>query len=323
MIAIAAAGIVFSIGCANGRAEGASRETRQTGQTGATGQDATLFDGERALGHAKALTALGPRPPGSDALEKARQYIESQLKSFGLEPQRDAFEAMTPDPALPRVTLVNLWADIPGPGDRIVIVGGHYDTKLMKGMTFVGANDGGSSAAILLELGRVFARTRPPFTVRLAFFDGEEAIAAWSSSDGLYGSKRMAARLRASGEAKKISAAIVVDMVGDRLLRIPRERLSTPWLVDHVWRTGQRLGYGTAFVDHEQAVEDDHTPFGQIGIPAADLIDFEYGPVPGSNAYWHTAEDTIDKLSSRSLEIVGRTVAESVRTLVEQGQTPP
>ena len=316
--------IVFSAGCANGRAEGARRETKPA-QAPTTGKSAAsgLFDGSRALGHVKALVALGPRPPGSDAIEKARLYIEKEIRSMGLEPKRDPFEALTPDPALPKVGMANLTADIPGKSDRLVIIGGHYDTKIMKGMTFVGANDGGSSAAILLELGRVLSASKPYFTVRLAFFDGEEAIVDWSSSDGLYGSKHMAARLRAAGEDKRVAAMILVDMVGDRLLRIPRERLSTPWLVDHVWRTAQRLGYGDVFVDVLQAVEDDHVPFRQIGIAAADLIDFEYGPDWGSNAYWHTPEDTADKLSDISLEIVGRTVAESVRTLVDQGRDHP
>jgi hypothetical protein len=264
-------------------------------------------DGARALADVERLAAIGERPPGSPGAERGRQLILDALRGAGLDPSRRDFTAYTPHPDLPKVELANLTVDLPGPG-RTVIVGGHYDAKLSPGIAFVGANDGGSSTAVLLELARCLAARGAPAAVRLAFFDGEEALVSWSDADSLYGSKRMAADLAASAERGRVAAMVNVDMVGDRDLAFFRETLSTPWVFAALERSGGRLGHGGLFGGPRAAIEDDHLPFLRIGVPAADLIDFEYGPGPGSNDYWHTAADTPDKLSAASLAAAARIV---------------
>lgn len=273
------------------------------------------FDGERALAHAAAMVELGPRPLGTEALEENRRYIEEQLRAVGLEPRRDGFEADTPIGAVP---MANVLADIPAAGgDRgsVLLLGGHYDTKLYEAVEFVGANDGASSAGILLELGRVLTEHPPPVPVRLVFFDGEEAVVRWSPLDGTYGSRHMVARLQEEGRLGEIGALILFDMVGDAELSIPREVNSTDWLMDVIWDAGAELGYDSAFPDRVHAIEDDHLPFRRVGIDAVDLIDFEYGP---GNRYWHSPFDTLDKLSATSFQIVGETVLHALPRVGER-----
>jgi hypothetical protein len=275
---------------------------------------ASCVDGARAMEDVLKLAAIGERPPGSPGAEVARQLIIDELRRAGLEPKRRDFTAYTPHPDLAKVGLANITADVPGPG-RTVIVGGHYDAKLLPGVAFVGANDGGSSTAVLLEIARCLAAHGSPASVRLAFFDGEEALVSWSDADGLYGSKRMAADLAASEERDRLAAMVNVDMVGDRDLSIFRETLSTPWVFATLERSAGRLGHGALFDGPRAAIEDDHVPFLRIGVPAADLIDFEYGPGPGSNDYWHTAADTPDKLSAASLAAAARIVVGALEEL--------
>jgi Zn-dependent M28 family amino/carboxypeptidase len=184
---------------------------------------------------------------------------------------------------------------------------GHYDTKRFDGFDFVGANDGGSSAAVILELARGVARLEPPppVTVWLVLLDGEEALLQWSDTDSRYGSRHLAERLEASGELKRVQAFILVDMVGDRGLGIQRDMYSAPWLQDLVWAHAQRLGHSDHFLESRIYIEDDHLPFAQRGVPTVDLIDFQYGP---TNSFWHSPEDTLDKLSAGSLQAVGETL---------------
>jgi Zn-dependent M28 family amino/carboxypeptidase len=212
--------------------------------------------------------------------------------------------------------MTNVIAEWPGRGREIVAIGGHYDTKVFEKFRFVGANDGGSSTALLIELGRVLAprfRAEPPASTRwLLFFDGEEAQVEWSAADSLYGSRAMVAALRASGDLARLRALVVGDMIGDRDLVIPRESQSTPWLTEIVWATARRLGLERHFPDRSQSVEDDHAPFLDAGVAAAVLIDLDYGGPPGRNANWHTAEDTLDKLSAESLRVVGTVILEAL-----------
>jgi Zn-dependent M28 family amino/carboxypeptidase len=205
--------------------------------------------------------------------------------------------------------MVNVIAEWPGRRPDVVAVGGHYDTKVFTSFRFVGANDGGSSAALLLELGRVLAarhRAAPPlYTHWLLFFDGEEAQGQWSPTDSLYGSRALVAALRGSGEIVRLRALVVADMIGDRDLGIRRESASTPWLTDLVWGVARRLGHERHFLPERQPVDDDHVPFLDAGVAATLLMDFEYGGGPGQNTYWHTAEDTPDKVDPQSLRVVG------------------
>lgn len=250
--------------------------------------------------------AFGPRPSGSSALAQARAYIVGELKQMGLQVREQAFTAQTPDGA---IRMVNVIGVLPGRQRDVILLGGHYDTKYFPAFRFVGANDGGSSTALLLELARSLARARRDFTYWIVFFDGEEARREWSARDGIYGSRHMVAELRRTGELSRIRAVVVVDMVGDKALNIRREPASTPWLTDLIWGSARRLGYRAHFVDEALAVEDDHSPFLRAGVPATLLIDFDYGP------YWHTPEDTLDKVSPRSLGIVGEVLLDALPAL--------
>jgi glutaminyl-peptide cyclotransferase len=260
------------------------------------------LDGAAALRHVERLVAIGPRPAGSPGAARAREYIVGQLREAGLRVRVDAFEADTPEGRLPMANVIGV---LPGRRPDVVLLGGHYDTKAFR-FRFVGANDGGSSAGLLLELARRLARGRHEFTYWVVFFDGEEARRAWTATDSLYGSRRMAAELARAGELPRV--VIVVDMIGDRDLAIRREALSSPWLTDLIWQTAHRLGRGPQFLPQTIAVEDDHLPFLRQGVPAALLIDFDYPP-------WHTPDDTLDKLSARSLTIVGEVLLEALPAL--------
>ena len=264
--------------------------------------DSLTFNGGRAFEDLRRLVALGPRPSGSRALEKARQEILRQLRQAGVAAEEERFVASTPAGSVP---MVNVIAKIPGARRQVVIVAGHYETKRFDEFPFVGANDGGSSAAFLLEMARVLATRKAGFTYWVVFFDGEEAFQQFTETDGLYGSRHLVQKLTADGELSRVEALILVDMIGDARLNIHREYNSTPWLTDMVFRSAQRLGYDKYFQDEPRAYEDDHIPFVNAGVAATDLLDFDYGP---SNRYWHTAQDTLDKCSPISLTIIGRVV---------------
>lgn len=271
------------------------------------------FDGARALRDVERLVAIGPRPPGSPALARARTYIATELRGAGWRVREQPFTAHTPRGPL---TMTNVIAEWPGRGTEIVAVGGHYDTKVFEKFRFVGANDGGSSTALLIELGRVLAprlRATPPASTRwLVFFDGEEAQVEWSATDSLYGSRALVAALRASGKLTRLRALVVADMIGDRDLVIRRDTQSTPWLSGLVWAVARRLGFERYFPDEPQTVQDDHAPFLDAGVAAMVLIDLDYGGPPGRNAYWHTPEDTPDKLSAESFRAVGTVILEAL-----------
>lgn len=277
---------------------------------------ASGFDGQRALRHVERLVAFGPRPSGSPALARARAYMVAELRRAGLRVREHGFIGTTPDGPIP---MVNVIAELPGRRPEVIVLAGHYDTKRFDAFRFVGANDGGSSAGLLLELASVLAARHrgapPPVTYWIVFFDGEEARREWSASDSLYGSRAFVEALRASGELRRLRAAVVVDMIGDRDLGIRRESASTPWLTELLWRTARRLGHGAHFLDAVHAIDDDHRPFLEAGVPAALLIDFDYGGRPGENAFWHTPEDTLDKLSARSLAVVGEALLEALPAL--------
>ena len=273
------------------------------------------FNGGRAFEDLKRLVSFGPRPSGSPALVQAREWLVHELRSAGAQVEEDSFTASTPIGPIP---MTNLIAKFPGSGRETVIVAGHYDTKRFDDFRFVGANDGGSSAALLLELARVLNGQKHALNYWLVFFDGEEAVRTqWEGTDNTYGSRHMVEKLSDSGELSRIKALILVDMIGDAQLRIPRESNSTPWLTDLVFRTAQRLAYSKYFVNSEGAVEDDHIPFINAGVSALDLIDLDYGP---NGSYWHTAQDTPDHCSPLSLTIVGRVVAASLQELDKSPQ---
>jgi glutaminyl-peptide cyclotransferase len=258
--------------------------------------DEPRVDGAAALRHVERLVAIGPRVAGTPGATRARAYIIAELKKLGVKVDVRAFEADTPHG---RLSFANVIAILPGRRGDVILLGGHYDTKYFKAFRFVGANDGGSSAALLLELTRLLAATPREYTYWVVWFDGEEARESWTATDSLYGSRRLAAELTQAGRLPR--AMVLVDMIGDRDLGILRDTYSTPWLSDLLWATAARLGHARHFLGTAMGVEDDHAPFLKAGVPAALLIDFDYPP-------WHTADDTLDKVSPRSLAVVGDVV---------------
>lgn len=269
------------------------------------------FDGARAYEQVAKLVSFGPRPPGSDAIHSAQDYIHSQLAGFGCAVDEDSFNAPTP---IGNVAMKNIVAKIPGTGQGVILLLTHYDTLRLD--NFVGAEDGGSSSGLMLEMARDLCGAKPQNNaVWIAFLDGEEAqmvqngVAQWSDADSVYGSRELAARMAVSGELKRVRAAILADMIGQYNLRIERESTSTPSLTDLVWKTATRLGYGNIFVPQKTTVEDDHGPFLKRSVPAVDIIDLD------GYQYWHTPGDRLDKVSAASLAAVGYVILTTVQEL--------
>ena len=265
----------------------------------AAGVTTTPFDSSRAFEHMRQLVAIGPRPSGSAGIQQARDYIEAQLKEIGLTPQEQAFEAQTPFGV---VRMVNVIARIPGARPERILITGHFDTKLYRQFRFVGANDGGSSAAMLLELARVLKARKNAYTIELVFFDGEEAVLPeWGGTDHTYGSRHYVETAKRDGSIASIKAMILFDMIGDRNLTIRKDSNSTPWLTDIIWEAARRQKLDAEFLSASTQIEDDHLPFLKAGVPSVDIIDLEY-------PQWHTAQDTLDAVSARSLQVVGDVV---------------
>ncbi len=254
------------------------------------------FDSGRAWEHLRQLVAIGPRPSGSPAIEQTRKYIKEQLGAAGLTAVEQIWDDQTP---IDKVRMVNLVATIPGARKERIIVAGHYDTKLYRQFRFVGASDGGSSAAFLLELARVLKARRNPFTIELLFLDGEEArMPDWHGTDNTYGSRHYVEMARRDGSLTTLKTLVLIDMIGDRDLDIRRDTNSTPWLTNMIWEAAKRQNLDDYFVTDSTRVEDDHLPFLAAGVPSVDIIDLDYEP-------WHTAKDTLDAVSARSLQVVG------------------
>jgi Zn-dependent M28 family amino/carboxypeptidase len=270
---------------------------------------APQFSGQSALEFTARAVALGPRPVATDAHAKLERMIVDHLRASGWEFIDDAFDARTP--AGPK-RMRNLIGRLRGTSGRAVVISGHYDTKLMPGITFVGANDAGSSTGFLMELARILPKHKPADDIYLVWFDGEEAIAEWTATDSLYGSRHLAERWNRDGTARRIKALINVDMIGDRDLDLVYETTGTAWLRELVWKTADELGYARQFTRNAGYIGDDHHPFLAIGVPAIDLIDFNYGP---QHRWWHTEEDTMDKLSAASLQAVGDVIIRALKKL--------
>lgn len=283
----AAALVLFTAACANAQTPPPASSP------------APAFDSARAFEHLKRIVEIGPRPAGSPGAQKTRDYIRAQMKQLGVAVSDQAFEAKTP--AGP-VQMVNLRATIPGPGQGRLIIAGHYDTKRFEEFAFVGANDAGSSTAFLIELARVLKDRRNALTIELLFLDGEEAIGEWETGN-TFGSRHYVLEAgQNAASLRQIKAMILVDMIADRELVLKRETNSTPWLVDAIWSAARQLKR-PEFSDETTVVEDDHLPFLRAGIPAVDIIDLEYPDA--TMRYWHTAEDTLDKVSPHGLQVVG------------------
>lgn len=272
------------------------------------------FPGTKAYDYARDFVAVGPRWVGSPGHAKAEQFLRSHFQHDQLED--DAFQANTP---IGLVNLHNFIVRFPGKKDGAIVLGTHYETNYpLRNINFVGANDGGSTTGLLLaiadDLRAQVARnkTLEGYSVWLVFFDGEEAFESWSASDSTYGSRHLAAKWGRDGTLGKIKAFLLADMIGDKDLDIQRESRSTGWLVDLVRQAAKKYGYERYFFQRDEAVDDDHLPFVQRGVPSIDIIDLDYGP---DNSYHHTAQDTLDKISAKSLTIDGDVFLETIRLI--------
>jgi glutaminyl-peptide cyclotransferase len=261
-------------------------------------QAAPRFDSNRAWEHLRQLVSFGPRPAGSAGIEQSRGYIKKQLAAVQVPFVEQTWDARTP---LGAVRMVNLIATVRGTSPDRLVIAGHYDTKRFRDFRFVGANDGGSSAAFLIELARVLKGRRNALTIELLFLDGEEAVIQWQGDDRTYGSRHYVESARNNGTLASLRAMVLVDMIGDRDLQIRRDLNSTPWLTNVLWDAARREKLGAYFSSDSTQIEDDHLPFIQAGVPAVDIIDLEY-------AVWHTAGDTLDAVSAHSLQVVGDVV---------------
>jgi Zn-dependent M28 family amino/carboxypeptidase len=259
------------------------------------------FNGQRALDDIRQLVAIGPRVAGTSGAQAARDYIRKQLQAVGVAVEEQPFDATTPNG---RVKMVNLRATFPAAGGMSksrLVIGGHYDTKLFKEFTFVGANDGGSSAAFLIELARVLKARKSPVTIELLFLDGEEAVFEWAGSDHTYGSRHYVATAKKDGSLATLKAFVLVDMIGDHDLRIKRDLNSTSWLTTVVWDAARQKKLDRYFAPESTAIEDDHLEFTAASVPSVDIIDLEFDA-------WHTSGDTLNAVSAGSLQIVGDVV---------------
>lgn len=313
--------LAFSLGlaaCRNESTANSNAGTQNTPPPAASPQPSTpqssAFDGSRAFEHVRKQVDFGPHPAGSSELAQTREYITSELKSYGLSVTLDEWRATTP---FGDRQMVNVVAELPSESSDVVIISSHYDTKFFKQFRFVGANDGGSSTGTLLEIARVLAaaQPKPRLTYRFVFFDGEEAFCEeWEQChnpdgpDNTYGSRRYVAQLKAKNEMQRVRAMILLDMIGSKDLEIGRDDgMSTRWLVDAIWQTARDTGHADVFVNRlEDVGGDDHEPFLKAGIESVDLIQLSSYP------YWHTADDTLDKVSPGSLKIVGDVVIASL-----------
>ncbi len=318
--------MLLLVGCPSGANKSSGNSATPSSSSSPVTSGYSGFDGQRAFEHVRKQVEFGPRPPGSPELEKTREYLIDQLKSYGLKVSTDEFHSVTP---VGDRKMVNITAELPGESTDVIIISSHYDTKLFKDIKFVGADDAGSSTGALLELARVMAagNRKPKLTYWFVFFDGEEAFCFnWDEChnpnpadpksplpDNTYGSRRYVAQLIEKKELKRGRAMILLDMIGYKNLQFGRDDMSTRWLVDIVWETAKHMGHGNEFADRVEGVGgDDHEPFLRAGIDSLDIIQL------GSYEYWHTKDDTLDKVSAKSLQIVGDVLLASLPKIEER-----
>ena len=272
----------------------------------------SVFRGAAALAETRRAVSFGERPSGSDSIGQLRTWITSQLKPLSGDLSLDSFTAQTPAGPVP---MVNILLKFPGTSGKAVVITGHYDTKRIPMVHFVGANDAGSSTGFLIEFARAISTTKHLDDIYIVFFDGEEAVRTeWSDTDSRYGSRNLVAKWGSDGTLSRIKALINVDMIGDKDLDIANDENSSQSLRTSVWQIAANLGYGKFFRKDAGGIDDDHKPFVDAGVNAIDIIDLDYGP---NGSYWHTANDTMDKLSAHSFQVVGDVVLALVKQLAQ------
>jgi Zn-dependent M28 family amino/carboxypeptidase len=310
--------LASTVACAKGNSADASAapKSESTTATPAPPEAAAIdstplphIDAKRAFQYTREVTAFGPRYMGSENHKKLERYILDHLK--GDQVEDDAFTADTVEGKFP---VRNIIVKFHGKKDGIILILGHYDTVYpLRNSGFVGANDGGSSTAILLEYAnQLRGKKRDGYSVWLVWTDGEEAVRSWTDTDSVYGARHLAEEWEKDGTLKKLKALMVMDMIGDADLDISRNTKGAPWLLDLIYAAAERGGYQSHFYATEGPIEDDHIPFVNRGVPCADVIDLHYGY---NNVFWHSPQDTMDKLNPKSLEIVGDTILETIHML--------
>jgi glutaminyl-peptide cyclotransferase len=286
------------------------------GDAAAVRIDPLAVDGQKALANVKKLVAIVPRDSGTAGAMRAAEQLRDALTPNVDVCRIDQFEDDTPRG---RLEFRNVIGVIKGSGDGLVILGSHYDTKSGISEKFQGANDSGSSSGLLLELARVLhAGPKLPFSVIFVFFDGEESMEEYGVHDGLHGSRRMAKMLVKDGRAERVRAMILLDMIGDRDLTVTLPRNGDHRLRKLTLKAASSVGIRQKIRLSRSAVLDDHAPFRDVGIPAIDIIDFEYGSAPGKNDYWHTDADTVEHISAQSLSEIGRLVIHVLNALASE-----
>lgn len=281
-------------------------------QTDAALKAALKINPDRAWQYTKEIAAIGSRPLASAGHKKIEDYIHSHLKSDQVED--DAFVQQTPVGSFP---VRNIIAKFPGKKPGIIVIGSHYETNYPLPKSYVGANDGGSSTALLLEFANLFRQQEKNgpmdgYSIWLVFTDGEEAMELKWSNDSLYGSKHLAQKWARDGTLKNIEAFLLADMLGDSDLNLEDDGNSSPQLRRLAYSAAEHYGYQSHMFGRQTTIEDDHIPFKNAGVPVMDFIDLNYGY---NNAYHHTPEDTIDKLSPKSLKISGDVILGTVALL--------
>ena len=248
---------------------------------------------------------------------KAEAFLRAQFKRDQVE--EDAFTANT---SIGPIPMRNFIVRFPGKKNGVIVLATHYETNYwLRKINFVGANDGAATTGLLMAIGDQLradtagGKKLDGYSVWLLFDDGEESFQpTWTTSDSTFGTRHLAAKWAGDGTLARIKAFILADMIGDKDLDIQRESRSTDWLVDLVRKAAHKFGYDRYFFQTEEAVEDDHLAFVDRGVTSIDVIDLNYGP---NNSYHHTAQDTLDKISARSLTIDGDVFLETIR-LVNQ-----
>lgn len=271
------------------------------------------FRGASALAETDMLVSIFPRDAGSGGARRAAVMLEGKLKKLGYTTVIDTFSEETPNG---KMFFNNVLGRLPGKTDRLIILASHFDTKSGISPDFQGANDSGASSGVLMELARVLqARGKHETEFLIAFFDGEECRTEYGPHDGLHGSRRLAKQIYDAGGAKLVEAVILLDMIGDKDLKITVPRNCSPKLVKELFYAAHETGVREQFGLGPGSILDDHVPFMLAGMPAVDVIDFEYGSAPGLNDYWHTTNDTMDKLSVESMQTVGDVVLRMVENM--------
>jgi Zn-dependent M28 family amino/carboxypeptidase len=284
---------------------------------GAAGSLHDGFDAQRAYSYTARIAGFGERWPGSPGHQKTEDLIHQVLQRNGARVEADDFTASTPRGPVTVHNIIGKFNVTADPKQTIFILAGHYDTLFQPG--FIGANDGASSTAILLAFADALAGRKTKMQIWLVWTDLEEAINSFDENDGLYGSRHLAQKLAANGTAARIRGFFLLDMIGDKDLGVARETGSDRGLQDYIARAARQLGYGQYFFQYDMEIIDDHVPFIRAGVPAVDVVDAMYGRMgpqfDSMGEFHHTNADTMDKVSQRSLDVVGRTILLTVELL--------